>query len=248
VNDSTDEGREIIAEQRRNIVEQLRTAKTQRNIVSQVRHATDQAEFLITAYKNIYPPSREVQCCKGCFWCCHQTVAVTIPEVLRIAQYILNTLSEEQIKELKDLLKWTIQQIQGLRGIERYKKKIPCPLLVNGACSVHEARPLVCRAFTSVDLQKCIEMYNDASLNKTIPLYRPQRDIALWIEKGLIQGFEEIGLDMKKYELTTSLYIVLCLPEAAEMWLQGREIFDPTLYTKDGLSSKTTRYLDNVIR
>src|SRR5437763_362923 len=39
--------------------------------------------------------------------------------------------------------------------VERWRQKIACSFLVDGACGVYEQRPLACRAYFSLDAGRC---------------------------------------------------------------------------------------------
>ena len=74
-------------------------------------------------------------CKKGCSYCCHVDVGITIIE----AQYIaLNTGH-----------KYTPVKKRQHKGY--HKTKTPCPFLVDDNCSIYEFRPLACRMFYSLD-------------------------------------------------------------------------------------------------
>ena len=74
---------------------------------------------------------RYLQCRKGCDSCCHQRLAVLPVEYDRLRTAFLALPPEEQ------------QRIRG-HAAERWAAGI-CPLLVDGACSLYEDRPIICR-------------------------------------------------------------------------------------------------------
>ncbi len=64
-------------------------------------------------------------CKKGCSLCCHNEVSISVLE----AEYI------EKYAGIKQNTNLTIKDSSGT----------PCPLLVDGACSIYQYRPFVCR-------------------------------------------------------------------------------------------------------
>jgi hypothetical protein len=54
-----------------------------------------------TAMKADPPPPSA--CKEGCDWCCYLTVGTTVPEVVRIAAYLRQTLSPEELQAMRQL-------------------------------------------------------------------------------------------------------------------------------------------------
>ena len=102
-----------------------------------------------------------LQCRRGCTACCSQLFDITLLEAAYISRH-LRTLPLEKQAELRrraeayrpqrqKLLagrareRWA-QQVEGRLPLEGLR--LPCPALdPDGACSIYEARPLVCRKF-----------------------------------------------------------------------------------------------------
>lgn len=90
-------------------------------------------------------------CKAGCFWCCYEALFVSEHEV----DYILASMTPTQIEELKPrLINWLECSKEMMKlpysdniGITYRLANIPCPLLVEGKCSVYATRPLGCRTF-----------------------------------------------------------------------------------------------------
>lgn len=77
-----------------------------------------------------------VACSKGCSGCCHMNISISIIEAER-----LSVLSRKSMVKVK----------RPVRHPEGKFSGIPCPFLVESACSVYEARPFACRAHYSFD-------------------------------------------------------------------------------------------------
>lgn len=79
-----------------------------------------------------------VACKKGCAFCCHQSIQLSSME----AGYIASNTG--------------IQPVALSAPIYRdplgFSEKTPCPFLKQGACSIYEFRPLICRIHVSLDV------------------------------------------------------------------------------------------------
>ncbi len=142
---------------------------------------------------------RFLACAKGCSACCkaHTSIPIYPLEVIGLYWYIIEQIKGEVRKQLKGQL-------------SDFKKGDPCPLLVNGACSVHPMRPQACRHF-NVFSQPCeegedafftrrqdvltpIKKYQDDALSNMLPFHkitkRAQRREA--IKTGAVHQFVQV--------------------------------------------------------
>src|SRR5581483_9350170 len=69
-----------------------------------------------------------LKCTKGCDLCCRRKFSVSAVEAYSIAKYF---------RELP----------AAVHRAVRKKKKESCAFLVDGACSVYDARPVICRTY-----------------------------------------------------------------------------------------------------
>jgi Fe-S-cluster containining protein len=95
------------------------------------------------------PPSA---CRKGCHFCCHLPVETTVPQILVIADHLKRTLPSSEIQDLRkrmDEYEARVAQHPSGKGLAL------CPLNLDGACSVYEVRPTICRSFNSTDAGAC---------------------------------------------------------------------------------------------
>jgi len=86
-------------------------------------------------------------CRRGCDHCCHLPVGVTLGEALRLADAV----RAEASLAARVATAATATAARTWLGLVGE----PCPLLVDGACAVHAARPLPCRSLASTDAASC---------------------------------------------------------------------------------------------
>ena len=107
------------------------------------------------------PPAHA--CKRGCGWCCHQPVFLTAPEAVMVVAHLRATRTNEQLAGLRAEL--------AMRAAERRTQVEDRRLLAAGmacvfldednACTIHGARPLICRGFMSSSAEACAERYID---------------------------------------------------------------------------------------
>lgn len=106
-------------------------------------------------------------CFKGCDACCHQLVMTTMAEAREAARWIRAQAPDEQERLVASLGTWLeasaeLRQrlqagadadleelVEGL-ATEYWARRLPCPFLRAGSCSIYAARPLICRHHFSV--------------------------------------------------------------------------------------------------
>ena len=106
---------------------------------------------------DVEPGSPDFDCRKGCSWCCHQSVAVTWPELLNIVSYLQKNLKQHQLKALKNLSKEKGDEILKKMNINSNgaAHRVPCLFLEDDICSIHAVRPLQCRGAFSEKEDYC---------------------------------------------------------------------------------------------
>lgn len=97
--------------------------------------------------------SADIECARGCAFCCYQFIAVSAPEVFRIAMKL-----KEHHKR-----KWARNRIEAFNlnmadarnRQEWFDKKLACPFLIDRQCSIYGYRPLPCRGLFSFSRSAC---------------------------------------------------------------------------------------------
>jgi Fe-S-cluster containining protein len=106
---------------------------------------------------------RQVSCRKGCGACCHQAVPLSPAEAWMIADVVASLPAERRKETLerfdaarnrlaeagfgeRSLHRAEESEVLKL-GLDYFRLQIPCPFLVDEACSIHPNRPSACREF-----------------------------------------------------------------------------------------------------
>jgi Fe-S-cluster containining protein len=144
--------------------------------------------------------------CLGCNtgWCCHQPVYIAMPEAVRIALFLRERLSSEELTVLTERVRAAAKALEGLTTPEARLQRHTCPLLMDGRCSVYEVRPVTCRAYWSLDREKCRRAAEDPSdQTYTVPVYGVRHAGAVYA--GLLQALRENGYKSHPVFLPTAL-------------------------------------------
>ncbi|MGH9403145.1 MAG: YkgJ family cysteine cluster protein [Terriglobia bacterium] len=160
-------------------------------------------EFLLMAagWEEEFTRSRKlhgakIHCGKGCCDCCSQMFQITEVEAAYISSAVkklpqnrqseLGARAREYLTQREKLLAnrnvpdaWGALPPPGLR--------LPCPALEDGACSIYDHRPMICRKYG-------------------IPLYSPQKPDRIFACELNFQPGEEI-IDSDLVQIHTKLYV-----------------------------------------
>lgn len=166
-------------------------------------------------------PSK-VACKAGCSWCCHERVSVSAVEVFRIADALSQRPHAEEavLERARRVEKMAADAPPGERP------PIPCPLLEEDRCSVHEVRPLLCRAANATDATPCrswvetgTRTHVDVVTGKALPCNA--------VRAGMIRAIHESGLEADALDLAVALRVVLEGEPSTmrEAWARGGRVF-----------------------
>ena len=165
-------------------------------------------------------------CELGCNYCCHQRVEIRPYEAFVLAEYVRTRMTAAQQADVKHRLVANRARIAPLTPLQHTQAGIACALLVNGACSVYEARPAACRKYYSLSVATCRSAFE----HPTEPLNGPLEDDTLRIAGnavalGYARGIEESGRDANRYELHAALLEALENPKASRRYRDGKKAF-----------------------
>jgi len=164
-----------------------------------------------------------VECRAGCSFCCRLKVTATLLEIVRIAA----AMAGGRFPDRRPAVHAAAADVAGLSDRERLARKIPCPLLLDGACSIYEARPLTCRALLSRSASLCERQFeagagSDEKLLVPSPL--TPRLIAASLINGQIAALRDLGLSGHLVELVSALAALQREPMLAVRWLNGEDV------------------------
>lgn len=159
---------------------------------------------------------RTIRCSKGCSACCHQVVPIAPVEAVRLAR-LVEQMAEPRRSEVRrrfDAAMATMLEIGVGLGPPEYKltgrvsadrtawedastryfdARIACPFLEDGACSIHDVRPLTCREYNvTSDPARCAKLDGGAE-----PVARPLQVVAALVSLGHeVDGTEPFSLPL----------------------------------------------------
>ncbi|MFT3776143.1 MAG: YkgJ family cysteine cluster protein [Minicystis sp.] len=197
----------------------------EQGLIDAAAAASDRAAELQRASLASEPPLTPVACQKGCAACCVSKVVVVAAEVIRIADHLRRTLDPDALAALVARVRAADEQTRGLTRRERAIAAVPCPLLVDDACSVHEVRPLLCRGWTSLDVSACAQHFADPAHAPVPPAHAPSYELASAVLAGLGRAAIDAGLDGSLLEFVAALRIALERENAAARWRARLPVF-----------------------
>ncbi len=191
-----------------------------------LRRASEAAELaqtlVETSLKARPPTQQKIACTKGCAYCCHTFVAVTPPEAFRLADAVRAGLAAGMTPEM---VRERGRPLMGIAPDQRLGGKLPCPLLVEGACSVYRHRPLVCRQATSLDLTACVDEFEGRNLVTQIPISGVHLQHSSNAHITLLGALKAAGHSTDALDLASALEVTLADPNAERRWLAGEDVF-----------------------
>lgn len=152
----------------------------------------------------------QVDCGKGCEWCCHQAVFANSYEMHYLSAHIKTNFAEEDINLTMQKSVEKRSKTSTLNDDEVLKFKSPCPLLADGACSAYPARPMACRIYLSTSLPSCLKFFNDPDDENGFP---ELMDFPLRAGRMMNEGFsaalKEAGIATTEFRMEDGLSIAL---------------------------------------
>ena len=167
-------------------------------------------------------------CERGCNYCCHQRVEIRPYEAFVLAEHVRTRMTAQRA-DVVIRLAANRARIAPLTPLQHTQAGIACALLVDGACSVYEARPAACRKYYSLSVETC----RNAFEHPTEPLTGPLEDDNLRlagnaVALGYARGVAESGRDADRYELHAALLEALENPKSSKRYRAGKKAFVST--------------------
>lgn len=159
-----------------------------------------------------------VECRKGCTACCYIPLAVTAVEAIAAAAAVLR--DEPAVGRVRS---------SGAQpsGAERWRRRIPCVLLQEGACTIYAQRPLPCRAYVSLSAAHCDEALasGDSGELLAVPTLDLPHRHAAGLRAGIRAACSAEGLQDAHVELGPALTLLVGDPGRVQQWLAGERVF-----------------------
>lgn len=156
-------------------------------------------------------------------------VGVTAPEALTIAAYLRKNASQAEQKRIFEMAAENAKVIASRTRGDSDFPPLPCPLQGEGhVCCVYAARPLRCRPLHAISIAKDIGCHGEPPTG-TPGETGHEQTVAQGIELGVTRALKSAGLDANVYELNSALATALEVPDAAERWAEGKDVFHTPL-------------------
>jgi hypothetical protein len=204
------------------IAEVLRAKLTETGNDRRASEAAGLAHSLSERSLRAHPAKREIACKRGCAYCCHLFVGVLPPEAFLIADAIRE--GKAGTLDATTARARTVP-LRGLSPAARVGARLPCPLLLDGMCSVYPVRPLVCRQTTSFSLAACLAEFEGRDGPDRIEASPAHLAHSSNAHVTLLGAMRAAGMPTEAYELSGILDVVLAEPDAERRWLAGEDVF-----------------------
>lgn len=184
---------------------------------------------------------KNIDCRKGCYLCCCQTVLVLPYEILPVVTYINKHLSKNDRDEIyeRTVKKDNITRHMKVQEFLHYKD--PCPLLKNGTCMVYHVRPMACRTYLSSSSAGCKTEYDNP---KDIDIFPDLYEFTIRAGRMMNEGISAylIGNQIfpTEWQIESSLLTALTDDHAFEQWLDGENIFQKRNYSNEEIKYLNT--------
>lgn len=171
--------------------------------------------------------SQNIQCSKGCGYCCYAQVSITPPEAIFIGNYIQANYSLNKTDQLFKKIKNNIALTKGKSLEERISiwEKTPCIFLYDNECDIHPVRPFICRAWHSLSVEQCKAAFEIRDKEAEIDSYPYRNYILGSIREGLSNACKNNNCDYETIEIATAMQLFLCHPSPGKSWINGENIF-----------------------
>lgn len=217
--------RRITQEQMETFVGALEQQRTVETLFSVVEESFALFDDMLSDM-DLSPP---VACARGCSYCCYNQISLTPPEAVYLGLYVLERYRGDALEEVAGRIQTILDLIRGKSRSEigTIRHKLPCPFLEDGACAVHQARPLVCRGWNAVNAEHCKRANDDQDPWTMIENHALPRHVAEAIQLGLLHGSRALGLEAGFLVITRATRTMLThgVGECAVDWLQGKPFF-----------------------
>jgi Fe-S-cluster containining protein len=144
-------------------------------------------------------------------------VATTPVEVIRIAEWLAQNRTEEELAALRSQLRDYCLAVEA----RYFETRRPCPFLTDASfCGIYEVRPVSCRGYFSFDLSACIEHFQ-----QNLPSRIPKLDDTLVFGQTISAGLSRATPGEPRFVDLHKSVLRALEPGARERFLAGEVIF-----------------------
>ena len=187
---------------------------------SRPQRASEAAAFTQELYErtlaSLKPPT--VACAKGCAHCCNTFVTIIPAEAFRVARLV------RERSGVAARITETYAATSKIPQLERWKAKLPCPLLEADICSVHAARPLTCRGCVSTSADVCFRIYIEGK-EENPPFPLEYGSVCTATAAILAAALRLTGLPDRSLDWNGALAAAIASPDSETRWLAGEDVF-----------------------
>lgn len=190
-----------------------------------VRRASETARLAHALFERslaAYPAPETLACRKGCAHCCQNYVSISAPEALLAARAV-RAAETARASLARPLLLARMNATIGLSPDERAGKRLPCPLLDAGSCTIYAERPIMCRQVVALDAEPCRREADGEDVR--VPGVARFLSHASNGGLALVTALVANGRPVAFYELSAAVRAALEMPDAEARWLAGEDIF-----------------------
>lgn len=156
-------------------------------------------------------------CRAGCAFCCVIRVATTPVEAIRIADWLVENRTIDELTALKLELEAYNVAVEA----EYFETRRPCPFLTDASfCGIYEVRPVSCRSYFSFDLSACIEHFQ-----QNLPSRIPKLDDTIVFGQTISAGLARATPGEPRFVDLHKSVLRALEPGARERFLRGEVTF-----------------------
>lgn len=169
-----------------------------------------------------------VACSSGCSYCCHMQVRVTPPESFLIFSHIDETFTEEEKERLHRRIDNNRELTEGRSLDDRVlvKKETPCIFLTDHACDIYSVRPLICRAWHSLNKNGCIRAFLSENANAEIETAPLRNYVFGMIREAIHSICDQEDWEYETCELPFAMDSCFNDPSPMKNWLLHHHLFE----------------------
>ena len=174
---------------------------------------------------NSRPAEAVIACEKGCSYCCSIRVEAFAHEIVGIYEYLNSSLNHQDLLLFKNKISSASQKNHHLSENQRIITNITCPLLDDdNHCTVHNIRPITCAAYHSMDVKRCIDMFENPTLTPPTTYYAVINSARDYFYSNYQSVLNSLNHDDSVYELTVTLDQLFKNPKFIKRWRKGKKL------------------------